>query len=212
MSSNKKKKATQAEGSKGGVCSNCNKSTSEAGSRKYCGRCRKAAYCSEECQKQHWKSGGHKQECVAPAEKSSNSKNKTSRVKEGNMSMAEAMAMARSGLRKIYDKAVAGGFVKSLMRQNRLNKLFVSGMDQTAAVKKAFRDDPKHEDRAHELGKGVADFVHGDADSLPKEVIALIRETETLHHQTAFAAEAGERASAFACCFSANPVQHFVCF
>lgn len=35
---------------------------------KMCGRCKTATYCSEACQKNHWKSGGHKAVCAAPAD------------------------------------------------------------------------------------------------------------------------------------------------
>lgn len=28
-----------------------------------CGKCKKAYYCSEDCQKQHWTQGGHKKIC-----------------------------------------------------------------------------------------------------------------------------------------------------
>ena len=35
-----------------------------------CGRCKMTFYCSTKCQKQHWKAGGHKQHCVAVAERS----------------------------------------------------------------------------------------------------------------------------------------------
>ena len=34
-----------------------------------CGRCKAVSYCGEECQKKHWKEGGHKQNCVAPADR-----------------------------------------------------------------------------------------------------------------------------------------------
>ena len=185
-------KSKKAHGSQAGTCSNCGTTTAEAGSLKYCGRCRKAAYCSEACQKQHWKSGGHKQQCTAPTAENSR-KTSSSPTKKGNMSMAEALLMARSELQKIRKKMVAAGFVKSLMRQNRLNKLFISGMEQSAAMEKAFKDDAKHEDHAHELGERVASFARGDVDALPAEVMTLIRETETLHYDTPFAETASKQ-------------------
>ena len=36
---------------------------------KPCGRCKITSYCSIGCQKRHWKEGGHKQHCVAPADR-----------------------------------------------------------------------------------------------------------------------------------------------
>jgi hypothetical protein len=98
-------------------------------------------------------------------------------------------------LQKIRKKMVAAGFVKSLMRQNRLNKLFISGMEQSAAMEKAFKDDAKHEDHAHELGERVAAFARGDVDALPAEVMTLIRETEILHYDTPFAETASKQPS-----------------
>jgi hypothetical protein len=37
---------------------------------KPCSRCRVTYYCSVKCQKKHWKEGGHKQHCVAVADRS----------------------------------------------------------------------------------------------------------------------------------------------
>ena len=34
-----------------------------------CGRCKLTFYCSESCQKRHWKEGGHKLNCVAPVDR-----------------------------------------------------------------------------------------------------------------------------------------------
>ena len=31
-----------------------------------CARCRRECYCDRECQKRHWKQGGHKQDCKEP--------------------------------------------------------------------------------------------------------------------------------------------------
>lgn len=51
--------------SSGRVCAQCKvKGTLE--SMKRCGRCKRVSYCSSECQKQHWKHGGHRDVCEAP--------------------------------------------------------------------------------------------------------------------------------------------------
>lgn len=42
------------------VCARC---TSAAGTLR-CSRCKVTSYCSQDCQKEHWKSGGHKKQCV----------------------------------------------------------------------------------------------------------------------------------------------------
>ena len=34
-----------------------------------CGRCKLTFYCSKNCQRRHWREGGHKQSCVAPADR-----------------------------------------------------------------------------------------------------------------------------------------------
>jgi TPR repeat protein len=48
------------------LCSNCGASEDAAVMRfQSCGRCKKAAYCSRECQHTHWKEGNHKKECAA---------------------------------------------------------------------------------------------------------------------------------------------------
>jgi hypothetical protein len=44
------------------VCAHCKK-VGELDTMKRCGRCRLACYCSVECQKLHWKIGGHKKVC-----------------------------------------------------------------------------------------------------------------------------------------------------
>ncbi|KAI8363930.1 hypothetical protein BD560DRAFT_455465 [Blakeslea trispora] len=43
----------------------CDKREEEPGSFKRCGRCQRVAYCSRECQKEHWKAG-HKAVCKSP--------------------------------------------------------------------------------------------------------------------------------------------------
>ena len=56
------------------VCSMCRggpPSASSGGEAKLkaCGRCRSVLYCSQECQKQHWGEGGHKEACPQLREK-----------------------------------------------------------------------------------------------------------------------------------------------
>ena len=73
--SGKKKKKTKKK--KGGfnpearVCANCS-APEILGALVYlvCGRCRVTWYCGRNCQKNHWKHGGHKVSCVTPAERS----------------------------------------------------------------------------------------------------------------------------------------------
>jgi hypothetical protein len=50
------------------VCAHCKK-VGELGTMKRCGRCRLACYCSVECQKIHWKTGGHKKVCGKEGER-----------------------------------------------------------------------------------------------------------------------------------------------
>jgi hypothetical protein len=57
------KKGSKKDGVGGGlVCAHCKK-VGELDTMKRCGRCRRACYCSVECQRLHWKRGGHKQVC-----------------------------------------------------------------------------------------------------------------------------------------------------
>jgi hypothetical protein len=44
------------------VCSNCSVSRDRK-EMKSCAQCRAASYCSKDCQREHWKLGGHKKEC-----------------------------------------------------------------------------------------------------------------------------------------------------
>jgi TPR repeat protein len=44
------------------VCAHCKKAAG-LGTMKCCGRCKRVNYCSVECQKGHWKLGGHKNVC-----------------------------------------------------------------------------------------------------------------------------------------------------
>ena len=53
-------------------CANCGAPEgSIPGVKKHsaCSKCQITFYCSTKCQKQHWKAGGHKQHCVAVAER-----------------------------------------------------------------------------------------------------------------------------------------------
>ena len=43
-------------------CSNCDSMLARSTNR--CAQCRVAKYCNRECQVEHWKRGGHKQECA----------------------------------------------------------------------------------------------------------------------------------------------------
>jgi hypothetical protein len=57
------KKGSKKDGVGGGlVCAHC-KTVGEIDTMKRCGRCRRVCYCSVECQKLHWKGGGHKKVC-----------------------------------------------------------------------------------------------------------------------------------------------------
>jgi hypothetical protein len=56
-------KGSKKDGVGGGlVCAHC-KTVGELDTMKRCSRCRRVCYCSVECQKLHWKSGGHKNVC-----------------------------------------------------------------------------------------------------------------------------------------------------
>ena len=47
-------------------CANCGAPELPDGKpHRMCSRCKMTFYCSAECQKTHWKTGGHKQHCVA---------------------------------------------------------------------------------------------------------------------------------------------------
>jgi hypothetical protein len=57
------KKGSKKDGFGGGlVCAHCKK-VGELDTMKRCGRCRRACYCSVECQRLHWRKGGHKNVC-----------------------------------------------------------------------------------------------------------------------------------------------------
>ena len=57
-------------------CSGCGQRVS---SLKKCSRCHVAAYCSRACQVQHWKKGGHKQQCAQLAAGSAGAGSSSSR-------------------------------------------------------------------------------------------------------------------------------------
>ena len=56
----------------GPKCANCAATKNTAGQpvSQKCARCKLVAYCSRECQGQHWKSGSHKKWCLTPKERS----------------------------------------------------------------------------------------------------------------------------------------------
>jgi TPR repeat protein len=61
-------KGSKKDGVGGGlVCAHCKK-VGDLDTMKRCGRCRRVCYCSVECQKLHWKKGGHKKVCGIPKE------------------------------------------------------------------------------------------------------------------------------------------------
>ena len=47
-----------------------------------CGRCKLTFYCSKNCQKRHWKEGGHKHNCVAPADRKASAALDAARIKK----------------------------------------------------------------------------------------------------------------------------------
>jgi uncharacterized C2H2 Zn-finger protein len=49
---------------KRGICHNCQEDSQEQEQLLKCGACKKVFYCSKECQKTHWKQGGHREECA----------------------------------------------------------------------------------------------------------------------------------------------------
>ena len=52
-------------------CANCAAPEEHAEvTLRHCSRCKLVQYCSTECQAQHWKSGGHRKNCVAVSERS----------------------------------------------------------------------------------------------------------------------------------------------
>lgn len=47
-------------------CSNCSLPEPLGAAFPSCGRCEVVRYCDKECQKQHWKKGGHRDACLTP--------------------------------------------------------------------------------------------------------------------------------------------------
>ena len=47
-------------------CANCSLPEQPGVALRPCSRCKLVRYCGTECQAQHWKKGGHTQNCVAP--------------------------------------------------------------------------------------------------------------------------------------------------
>ena len=70
-SGNKKKKGGGAAATPAlRDCANCGApETPDGKPHRMCTRCKMTFYCSTECQKTHWKTGGHKQHCVAVADR-----------------------------------------------------------------------------------------------------------------------------------------------
>ena len=55
-------------------CSACGKPKSKYQKLKKCSRCHAVQYCNTECQKKHWKIGGHKKECKRLKQQQQNTK------------------------------------------------------------------------------------------------------------------------------------------
>lgn len=55
------------KGTHGEECANC--AAASGAVLKICSKCRLVAYCSQACQLQHWKDGGHKHFCLTPHER-----------------------------------------------------------------------------------------------------------------------------------------------
>ena len=50
-------------------CSQCGEGTASPNSKfKQCSRCKSVYYCNVECQRKHWKNGGHKRRCKEPVQ------------------------------------------------------------------------------------------------------------------------------------------------
>lgn len=70
----------RAAGGLGAACDNCSHYERNGEKFRRCGRCRRALYCSPECQKAHWKA--HKHECQDMYDPASQEKEK--KEKGGN--------------------------------------------------------------------------------------------------------------------------------
>merc|ERR1712185_215740 len=66
-----------------------------------CGRCKLTFYCSQNCQKRHWKEGGHKHNCVAPADRKASAALDAARIKK-NKALDNGKAAADDG-NQTYD-------------------------------------------------------------------------------------------------------------
>ena len=68
-----------------------------------CGRCKLTFYCSKNCQRRHWREGGHKQNCVAPADRRASAALDTARIiekaksEQGHSQSAKASAAGGNG-------------------------------------------------------------------------------------------------------------------
>ena len=59
-------KSAQARETK--TCGQCGRREGQGETFNHCSRCKVVSYCSEACQKQHWR-GGHKDTCQAASER-----------------------------------------------------------------------------------------------------------------------------------------------
>ena len=48
------------------ACGSCGRAEDQGEKFFHCARCKVVSYCSKVCQVNHWKRGGHKQECAPP--------------------------------------------------------------------------------------------------------------------------------------------------
>jgi hypothetical protein len=58
--------ATIATGLTAMTCGSCGKEVAQGSRNNICGGCKSVRYCGKDCQKAHWKSGGHKALCKKP--------------------------------------------------------------------------------------------------------------------------------------------------
>ena len=112
---------TPAELSKRDTCAHCYERTSPA-TRKLCGGCKQAVYCSAKCQKKHWKAG-HNQQCTR--QRNGNKKAKGGRAKCTDNIFRGERLLSRGEYRKareFFAKGFLGGSVilESLVFQKPL--------------------------------------------------------------------------------------------
>ena len=79
------------------------------GAKKLCGRCRQVSYCSQECQKQHWKR--HKKQCRAPS----------AGAKDSEPLSATELASAMAALQHTGQQSAAGVSVALLLSHSLLH-------------------------------------------------------------------------------------------